>query len=93
MRRCKRIKTKVRASLIRRLDSNSGMADALTFYHVNYGDWRKMFTGIDDIDKVTADDVFGWQAISDSRDAHRGLHGSARRASQGGVRQRGGPGQ
>ena len=33
------------------------MADALTFYHVNYGDWRKMFTGIDDIDKVTADDV------------------------------------
>jgi predicted Zn-dependent peptidase len=52
-----RIKTKVRASLIRRLDSNSGMAEALTFYHVNYGDWRKMFTGIDDIAKVTADDV------------------------------------
>jgi predicted Zn-dependent peptidase len=52
-----RIKTKVRASLIRRLDSNSGMAQELTFYHVNYGDWRKMFTGIDDIAKVTADDV------------------------------------
>jgi predicted Zn-dependent peptidase len=52
-----RIKTKVRASLIRRLDSNSGMAEALTFYHVNYGDWRKLFTSIDDIDKVTADDV------------------------------------
>lgn len=52
-----RIKTKVRASLIRRLDSNSGMAEALTFYHVNYGDWRKLFTSIDDIDKITADDV------------------------------------
>jgi predicted Zn-dependent peptidase len=52
-----RIKTKVRASLIRRLDSNSGMAEALTFYHVNYGDWRKLFTTIDDTDKVTADDV------------------------------------
>src|SRR5271166_240478 len=52
-----RIKTKVRAGLIRRLDSNSGMADALTFYHVNYGDWRKLFTSIDDIDKVTPDDV------------------------------------
>jgi predicted Zn-dependent peptidase len=52
-----RIKTKVRAGLIRRLDSNSGMADALTFYHANYGDWRKLFTSIDDIDKVTADDV------------------------------------
>ena len=52
-----RIKTKVRASLIRRLDSNSGMAEALTFYYVNYGDWRKLFTTIDDTDKVTADDV------------------------------------
>ena len=52
-----RIKTKVRASLIRRLDSNSGMAEALTSYYVNYGDWRKLFTGIDEIAKVTADDV------------------------------------
>jgi predicted Zn-dependent peptidase len=33
------------------------MAEALTYYSVNYGDWRKMFTGIDDIAKVTADDV------------------------------------
>ena len=33
------------------------MAEALTFYYVTYGDWRKMFTGIDEIDKVTADDV------------------------------------
>ena len=52
-----RIKTKTRASLIHRLDSNSGMAEALTFYYVNYGDWRKLFTAIDDIAKVTADDV------------------------------------
>ncbi len=37
-----RIKTKVRAALIRRLDSNSGMADALTSYYANYGDWRKI---------------------------------------------------
>jgi predicted Zn-dependent peptidase len=52
-----RIKTKVRAGLIRRLDSNSGMADALTSYYANYGDWRKLFTEIDETDKVTADDV------------------------------------
>jgi predicted Zn-dependent peptidase len=52
-----RIKTKVRASLIRRLDSNSGMAEALTFYYANFGDWRKLFTSIDEIAKVTADDV------------------------------------
>jgi predicted Zn-dependent peptidase len=53
----KRVKTKVRAAVIRRLDSNSGMASELTSYYVNYGDWRKLFTGIDEIDKVTADDV------------------------------------
>jgi len=52
-----RIKVKVRAGLIHQLDSNSGMAQALTSYYVNYGDWRKLFTAIDDIDKVTADDV------------------------------------
>ena len=52
-----RIRTKVRAALIHRLDSNSGMGEALTFYHVNYGDWRKMFTAIDELDKVTAEDV------------------------------------
>jgi predicted Zn-dependent peptidase len=52
-----RVKTKIRADLIRQLDSNSGMAGALASYYVNYGDWRKMFTGIDEIDKVTADDV------------------------------------
>jgi predicted Zn-dependent peptidase len=52
-----RIKTKTRAGLIHRLDSNSGMAEALTSYFVNYGDWRKLFTAIDDIAKVTADDV------------------------------------
>ena len=33
------------------------MAAALTSYYVGYGDWRKLFTGIDEIDKVTADDV------------------------------------
>ncbi len=53
----KRVKTKLRAALLRQLDNNTGMADQLTFYRVNYGDWRKMFTALDDIDKVTAADV------------------------------------
>lgn len=52
-----REKTKLRASLIHQLDSNSGLAQQLAFYQANYGDWRKMFTQIDDYDKVTADDV------------------------------------
>jgi predicted Zn-dependent peptidase len=52
-----RVKTKTRASLIRRLDNNAGLAQLLTSYYVNYGDWHKLFTSLDDIDKVTADDV------------------------------------
>jgi predicted Zn-dependent peptidase len=52
-----RVKTRIRAGLIRQLDSNEGLATQLTFYYVNYGDWRKMFTGLEDIDRVTADDV------------------------------------
>ncbi|HXI43173.1 MAG TPA: pitrilysin family protein [Bryobacteraceae bacterium] len=52
-----RVKTKTRATLIRQLDSNSGLAQLLTSYYVGYGDWRKLFTSIDDIEKVTADDV------------------------------------
>jgi predicted Zn-dependent peptidase len=52
-----RVKTKIRASLLRSLDSNSGLAEQMTSYHVNYGDWRKMFTGLEEINKVTAEDV------------------------------------
>ena len=52
-----RVKTKIRASLIRQLASNSGLAGQLAFYHANYDDWRMMFNGIEIIEKVTADDV------------------------------------
>lgn len=52
-----RVKTKLRAGLIRQLDSNTGLASQLPFYEVNYGDWKVMFTGLQDIEKVTAEDV------------------------------------
>ena len=52
-----RIKTKLRADLIQKLGSNTGLAVELCSYYVNYGDWRKLFTELDDYDKVTADDV------------------------------------
>jgi len=51
------VKTKVRAGLIRRLDSNAGLASLLTTYYASYGDWRKLFTSLDDLNKVTAGDV------------------------------------
>jgi predicted Zn-dependent peptidase len=52
-----RVKTKARADVIRRLDNNSGLASLLTANYAAYGDWRKLFTSLDDLNKVTADDV------------------------------------
>ena len=50
-------KTRSRASLIRQLASNSGLASLLTFYDVVTGDWRNLFKQLDDIDRVTAEDI------------------------------------
>jgi len=50
-------KTRSRASLIRQLDSNSGLAAQLTFFEVVTGDWRNLFKQLDDIDKVQAQDI------------------------------------
>jgi predicted Zn-dependent peptidase len=52
-----RVRTKARAAVIRRLGNNSGLASLLATYYARYGDWRKLFTSIDDLNKVTADDV------------------------------------
>lgn len=52
-----RVKTKVRADLIRQLDNNAGLAAQLNFYYVAYGDWQKLFTQLSEYDKINADDV------------------------------------
>ena len=51
------VKTRVKAGLIRQLDSNSGLALQLASYQTLYGDWRELFREVDRIDKVTAADV------------------------------------
>lgn len=53
----KRVKTKVRAGLLRQLENNAGMAQNLAMFEALYGDWRKLFTSVEDIEKVTAADV------------------------------------
>jgi len=50
-------KTRARASLIRQLDSNSGLAAQLTYYEVVTGDWRNLFNQLDKIEKVAAEDI------------------------------------
>lgn len=53
----KKAKTKARANLIRRLASNLGLCYQLSYYQVLTGDWRNLFKQLDDIEKVTADDI------------------------------------
>ncbi len=52
-----RVKTKLRAGLIEGLASNTGLAETLASYQASYGDWRKVFTELDEYNKVTAADV------------------------------------
>ena len=52
-----RVKINLRASLIQKLDSNSGLAAELCAYQAQYGDWRKLFTELDEYNQVTAEDV------------------------------------
>jgi predicted Zn-dependent peptidase len=52
-----RVKAQARVQVLQRLDSNPALAGLLTAYHANYGDWRKLFTSLDEYKKVTAEDV------------------------------------
>jgi predicted Zn-dependent peptidase len=52
-----RAKIQIRAGLIRRLADNAGLAAMIAAAYGTRADWKAMFTALDDIDKVTADDV------------------------------------
>jgi predicted Zn-dependent peptidase len=52
-----KVKTNAKANLIRGLASNGGIASQLASYQAQFGDWRELFHGVDEIDKVTAEDI------------------------------------
>lgn len=52
-----RAKTNARASLVRSLDSNSGLARAFAAAEAQQGDWRKVFTDLEDLEAVTLEDL------------------------------------
>jgi len=52
-----RFKTRARASLIRSLDDNQGLANQLATYQAVFGDWRELFRYLDKIEKVTKGDI------------------------------------
>jgi predicted Zn-dependent peptidase len=52
-----RFKTRAKADLMRSLNSNTGLADALATYHTMFGDWRELFKYVDRMDAVTKADI------------------------------------
>ncbi|MEA5533362.1 pitrilysin family protein [Crocosphaera sp. XPORK-15E] len=52
-----RVKNQLRAGLLRSLDSNLGMAKALTEYQVKTGSWRNLFDQLQAIEAVNAADI------------------------------------
>jgi predicted Zn-dependent peptidase len=52
-----RVKTQARAGLLRSLDSDTGMAQALLEYEIKTGSWRNLFKQIDQIAAVTTQDI------------------------------------
>lgn len=51
------VKTRAKATLLRQLDSNAGLALQLASYQTIRGDWRELFREVDKIDKVSPADI------------------------------------
>lgn len=52
-----RVKTQLKAGLLRSLDSNMGMARLLAEYEAKTGSWRKLFDDLQTIIEVTPEDI------------------------------------
>ncbi len=53
----KMIRTRAKASLLRGLDDNEGLASELALYQSRYGDWRELFQQVANLDKVSKADI------------------------------------
>src|SRR6202049_2569461 len=53
----KMIRTRAKASVLRGLDSNEGLATQLATYQARFGDWRELFRWVDQITKVSKADI------------------------------------
>jgi predicted Zn-dependent peptidase len=51
------VKRRAKANLIRGLDSNQGLALQLATAEARHGDWRQVFRQVDQIEKVTREDI------------------------------------
>ncbi len=53
----RRFRTRAKATLVRQLRNNFGLATQLATYQSLHGDWRELFREIDRIEKVTKEDI------------------------------------
>jgi predicted Zn-dependent peptidase len=53
----KMIRTRGKASLLRGLANNEGLAHELALYQSRYGDWRELFHLVENLDKVSKADI------------------------------------
>ncbi len=51
------VKTRAKVNLLRGLENNQGLAIAFAKAQQRYGDWRQVFRNVQEIEKVTKDDV------------------------------------
>lgn len=56
-REVERAVTNARADLVRGLNSNMGLARSFAQTHAQQGDWRRLFTYLDELQQVSEDDV------------------------------------
>jgi predicted Zn-dependent peptidase len=52
-----RAKALARVTMVNRLTGNAAVAGMLGVYQANYGDWRKLFSNVDELNKVSAEDL------------------------------------
>jgi predicted Zn-dependent peptidase len=53
----KMIRTRAKASLLRGLDDNEGLASNLALFQARYEDWRELFHQVENLDKVSKADI------------------------------------
>ena len=51
------VRTRAKAALLRKLDSNNGLAGQLAMAQRRFGDWREIFRRVERIEKITAADI------------------------------------
>lgn len=53
----KKVKNQLIADFLRAMDNNANLADNLSYYQLLFGDWRELFHGYENLEKVQSEDL------------------------------------